>query len=124
MNAVAALRVGTAAVWLVSGAGFKLLGLVPRHRAIVAAIVGTAAAGPATLLVGAAEVAMAAWILSGWRPRSCAAAQTVAIAVMNALELSLARDLLLAPVAMVCGNVAFLAVGWYCALKAPARRRA
>src|SRR5262245_9395066 len=98
---IAALRVGTAAVWLMFGVVFKVLDLVPRHRLIVASLLGPAAAGPATLVIGAAEAAMGVWILSGIRPRLCAAAQTVAIVSMNAIELSVARDLLLAPVAMV-----------------------
>ena len=116
-----ALRFATAGVWLVFGVGFKLLGLLPRHRAIVAAIVGAEAAGPVTLLVGAAEALLGLWILSGLRPRTCAAVQTLAIVTMNAIELSVARDLLLAPVAMVCANAAFLAVVWWVALTAPVR---
>jgi uncharacterized membrane protein YphA (DoxX/SURF4 family) len=115
---IAALRIGTAAVWLIFGVVFKMLGLVPRHRLIVASVVGDAAAGPVTVLVGAAEAAMGLWILSGVRPRACATVQTLAIAAMNALELSLARDLLLAPIPMVYANAAFLGIVWYCALKA------
>jgi hypothetical protein len=34
---------------------------------------------------------------------------------MNALELRYARDLLLAPIAMVCANAVFLSLGWYVA---------
>jgi hypothetical protein len=118
---VAALRIGTAAVWLVFGVVFKVLDLVPRHRLIVATVLGAAVAGPVTVAIGAAEAAMGLWILSGIRPRLCAAAQTVAIVSMNALELSLAKDLLLAPVPMVCANAVFLAAGWFCALEAPGR---
>jgi hypothetical protein len=113
---VYALRVATAAVWLTFGLGFKVLGLVPRHRHIVATILGDVVAGPATFLIGAAEAGIGVWILTGAHPVLCAAAQTIAIASMNALELARARDLLLAPVAMVCANTAFLAVGWYCAV--------
>lgn len=120
---IAILRIATAGVWLISGVVFKILDMVPRHRLIVASVLGEAVAGPATLLIGGAEMLMALWILSGVRPRTCAAAQTIAIATMNALELTLARDLLLAPIPMVCANIAFLAVGWYCALGAPATPR-
>ena len=67
--------------------------------------------------------AMAVWILSGIRPRTCAAVQTLAIVAMNVLELSRARDQLLAPIPMLCANAVFLTVGWYCALHAPARAR-
>jgi hypothetical protein len=116
---LAALRVGTATVWLVFGALFKLLDLVPRHRSIVAAVLGEAAAGPITLLIGGAEAAMGLWILTGASPRLCAAVQTVAIVAMNALEISLARELLIAPVAMPLANAAFLAAGWFLALRTP-----
>jgi hypothetical protein len=119
------LRVGIAAVWLVFGVGFKLLNLVPRHRLIVARIVGEGAAGPLTVVIGAAETAIAIWVLSGWRPRACAAVQTVAILTMNAIELTVARDLLLAPLAMVCANTVLLALAWYSALRrVPAPRTA
>lgn len=120
---IAALRIATAVVWLVFGVVFKMLGMVPRHRAIVASVVGEAAAGPVTMVIGAAEAVMGLWILSGFRPRLCAAAQTIAIVTMNAVELSVARELLLAPVPMVLANLVFLAVGWYCALHAPAGPR-
>jgi hypothetical protein len=95
---------------------FKVLDVVPRHRMIVATVLGATAAGPVTVAIGAAEAAMGLWILSGIRPRLCAAAQTAAIVSMNTLELGLAKDLLLAPIPMVCANTAFLAAGWYCAL--------
>lgn len=116
---VAALRIATAAVWLVFGLVFKLLDFVPRHRMIVATVLGESFAGPITMAIGAAEGVMGLWILSGFRPRLCAAAQTLAIVTMNALELRLAKDLLLAPVPMVLANTALLAAGWYIASKAP-----
>ena len=119
---VTALRIGTAVVWLIFGLGFKMLGLVPRHRLIVASVLGERWSGPATLLIGAAEAGLALWILSGIRPRLCAATQTIAILVMNALELTFARNLLLAPLPMVCANALFLAAAWYCALCPPRAR--
>lgn len=114
-----ALTLSTALVWLVFGIWFKLFGMVPRHKLIVAAVVGEGAAGPVTMLVGAAETAMALWILSGLRPLACAVVQSIAIATMNTLELSLAPDLLLAPSIMVFANTVFLIVVWYCAIKVP-----
>src|SRR4030095_17106089 len=63
----------TAAVWLLFGMWFKLFGMSPRHRLIVAAVTGEAAAGPLTMLIGAGETLMALWILSGGLPRACAA---------------------------------------------------
>jgi uncharacterized membrane protein YphA (DoxX/SURF4 family) len=118
------LRIGIAAVWLVFGVGFKLLGLVPRHRMIVARILGDGLATPATIAIGLAETTLGLWVLSGWKPRACAAAQTVAIVTMNAIELTVARDLLLAPVLMVCANAVLLALAWWSALRTAAAPRA
>lgn len=115
---IRSIRIVTALVWILFGLGFKVLGLVPRHRGIVAAVLGEAAAGPVTVAVGLGETALGLWILSGIRPRLCAAAQTLALASMNALELAYARERLLAPVPMVAANALFLAVGWYAALRA------
>ncbi len=121
---VLVLRILTAAVWFVFGIGFKVLNLVPRHRVIVAAVLGEAVAGPVTVLVGLAEAGIGVWILTGRWPRLCMAVQTAAIVAMNVLELMFARDHLLAPIPMVCANVIFLSVGWYCAVKTHAQNEA
>ena len=110
------LRITTATVWGIFGV-VKIFDLVPRHRLIVAGILGDAVSVPVTLLIGGAEVAMALWILSGIHPRTCIVVQTMVIATMNALEISMARDLLLAPVPMVLGNILLLATGWYVAIR-------
>ncbi len=117
------LRIGTASVWILFGLVFKVLNVVPRHQTIVAAVLGGAVAGPVTLLIGVAETTMGIWILSRWRPRTCAAAQTVAIVSMNTLELTMAKEHLLAPLPMIFANCVFLAVGWYLALHTPAQPR-
>lgn len=116
---IMSLKLATATVWLLFGMWFKVLGMVPRHKQIVASVVGEAEAGPVTVGIGVSEIAIALWILSGFYPRACAALQSIAIVTMNALELSLARDLLLAPIVMICANTLFLVVVWYCALKTP-----
>jgi hypothetical protein len=115
------IKYGSATLWLAFGLVFKILGLVPRHRDIVARVVGDGVAAPVTLAVGAAEVGLALWILSGVRPRWCAAAQTLAIGTMNVIELRVARDLLLAPVAMVLANLVFLSLVWYWAVRTESR---
>jgi len=116
----ASLQLATATVWLLFGLWFKVLGMVPRHRLIAAAILGEAAASSVIVLVGIAEIAIALWIVSGIYPRFCAIVQSIAIVTMNASELSIARELLLAPALMVVANTIFLVVVWYCALKIPA----
>lgn len=120
---IPALRIGTASVWILFGLVFKVLNVVPRHQTIVGTVLGDAVAGPATLVIGVAEMAMGIWILSRWQPRTCALAQTIAIVSMNALELTLAKEHLLAPLMMVCANSVFLAVGWYLALHTHALAR-
>lgn len=84
-----------ALVWLANGLLCKVLGLVPRHAAIVARILGPAHAGALTRLIGLAEIGMAIWVLSGIRRRWCVLAQMGLVAVMNTLEYVLAPDLLL-----------------------------
>ena len=118
-----ALRIGTAAVWIVFGLVFKVLQGVPRHERIVVAVIGSGWAGPVTVGIGVAEVLMGCWILSGRWPFWCIGAQTVAIVLMNVLELMFARDHLLFPVAMPCANAVFLALGWILAVRTAAERR-
>jgi DoxX-like family len=84
-----------AAVWIANGLFCKVLNLVPRHQEIVARIIGNAHAGILTRLIGVAEIAMAVWILSGFRTKLNAITQAVIIATMNSLEFMLAPDLLL-----------------------------
>jgi hypothetical protein len=84
-----------AAVWLANGLFCKVLNLVPRHQEIVARIIGPEHAGGLTKLIGCAEIAMALWIISGFRSRLNAITQVVVIAAMNTLEFILAPDLLL-----------------------------
>ena len=84
-----------AAVWLINGLFCKVLNLVPRHGAIVSRILHTNNARSLTLLVGLAEIGMAAWIISGVHKRFNVIAQILIIATMNALEFFLAPDLLL-----------------------------
>ena len=119
---IALLTFVTASVWLVFGTWFKLLGMVPRHRLIIAAVVGEVAAGPITLVVGAAETALAWWIISGVYPRICAAVQSLAIVTMNTFELIYARNLLLSPGLMIGLNAVLLTVVWYLAVTATKTR--
>ncbi|MFC7526639.1 DoxX-like family protein [Parapedobacter sp. GCM10030251] len=84
-----------AAIWLTNGLVCKVLGLVPRHEQIVARILGDGFSRPLTLLIGLAEMGVAAWILTGWIPRTNAIAQIILVATMNILEFFLAPDLLL-----------------------------
>ncbi|MDX9751284.1 MAG: DoxX-like family protein [Flavobacteriales bacterium] len=101
-----AFRYFLALIWLVNGLGCKVLGLVPRHEQIVAAILGIRHAHAFTLSIGLAESVMALWILSGWRYRLCALTQMAVIAVMNVMEFFAVPELLL----WGRGNVIFAAL--------------
>jgi len=89
------LNLFIATVWFVNGLYCKVLGFVPRHRAIVARILGEGHAELITKTIGTAEICMTIWILSGIQSRLNAVTQIVIVATMNVLEYFLARDLLL-----------------------------
>jgi len=113
LKSIARLVVG--AVWVFHGACSKLLDGVPRHREIVARVLGDDVATVATLGVGVGEVLLGFWVWSGRLPRCCAVVQTAALVSMNALEIARARDLLISPVGMVILNVLLLAAAWWSA---------
>lgn len=89
------LKWASVAVWLVNGLWCKVLGQVPRHEDIVAHILGAAWAPVLTRLIGAAELVMAAWIISGRSPLWCMRAQVLVVMAMNILEQLLVPELLL-----------------------------
>jgi hypothetical protein len=86
---------GISAVWLINGLFCKILHLVPRHRLIVAEILGHLNASCFTVLIGIAEVLMFIWIISGIRSRLNAIVQVIVILAMNILELILAPGMLM-----------------------------
>ena len=61
----------------------------------MAAILGESHAHALTLLIGVSEIAMAAWIITGWRYRQCAAVQIAVIAGMNIIVFFAVPHLLL-----------------------------
>lgn len=89
------MTVFISSVWFINGAWAKLLGAVPRHQQIVAAILGPAHAPLLTTLIGLGEVVMALWVLSRWQMRLCTWLQVLLVAIMNGLEAWLVKPLLL-----------------------------
>jgi hypothetical protein len=83
-----------AAVWLVNGLFCKVLNYVPRHREIVAGILGSEHALLFTKAIGFAEIAMAIWIVSGFLAKLNTITQVLIIATMNIIEFILAPGLL------------------------------
>ena len=75
-----------AAVWIFHGLYSKILDGVPRHKMIVARILGEDIAKPATMFIGALEVMLGLWVILEKRKRLCAATQTAALVTMNSLE--------------------------------------
>lgn len=84
-----------AAVWLVNGLYCKILNGIPRHRQIVARILGSHYAGELTVAIGVGELLIMAWVLSGIAPRWCAWVQIALVATMNIIEFFVVPDLLL-----------------------------
>ena len=107
------------AVWVFHGLYSKILNGIPRHRLIVARVLGERFAGPATQVIGLLEVLLGLWAFTGWQRPACAAVQTAAIIGMNALDILRAGDLLISAAGMVILNLGFLALVWHWALAAP-----
>ncbi|MTB50225.1 DoxX-like family protein [Lewinella sp. W8] len=84
-----------ALVWLLNGLLAKVMGLVPRHEAIVGEILGSTYSRELTLLIGLGEMALAGWIVVGKFPKQTAIGQIIIILSMNALETLLAPEWLL-----------------------------
>jgi uncharacterized membrane protein YphA (DoxX/SURF4 family) len=107
-------RLAIAAVWLYQGGWCKLVAPNERHLRIVADLpgVGPAHARKVLALVGGAEVALAAWVLTGRAPRSAAAAQTVLLSAMNGGGLFFSRGTIAEPANMVTQNLALVALIW------------
>jgi len=103
-------------VWAFHGFYSKILNGIPRHRLIVGKIIGLANARIVTTMIGVLEVLLAIWVFTGGRSKLCASVQTVALVSMNALEILLARELLISAIGMVILNIVFLSLVWCWAL--------
>ena len=108
------IRIAVAAVWLYEGLWCKLLGGEPRQLQIVEAVPDWGPRGGAGFLklLGAVEVTLGLWALSGLVPILCAAVQTVLLVVLNTAGLVWARGLIHDPAGMVVKNFAFLVLAW------------
>ncbi len=107
-------RLAIAAIWLYQGGWCKLIAPNERHLRVVASVpgVGRRHARRVLGLVGAAEVGLAFWGLSGRAPRMAAAAQTALLGAMNGGGLLFSRDEIAEPGAMVTQNLALVALIW------------
>src|SRR5260370_31346952 len=107
-------RLALAGIWLHEGAWAKILDRDPSHREIVGRLPGMDAgrARAATTAIGVMEEGMAAWALSGRRPRTCALAQTELMAVFNAGALTFAADQLPDPQRLPARTTGRTALPW------------
>lgn len=108
------IRTAVAAVWFYEGLWCKLLRGQAHEFAVVAAVpyFGPRIGTPLLLMLGAVEVAIAAWTLSAVAPVDCAIVQTVLLIALNGNGLLWARRLLHDPAGMVVKNFAFLVLVW------------
>jgi len=106
-------------VWVFHGIYSKILNGIPRHRLIVAKILGKQRAQIATRIIGALEFLLGMWVLTGWQSVWCASIQTAAIIAMNSLEILLARELLISALGMLILNFGFLSLVWWWATFTP-----
>lgn len=116
LEAISQIIIGS--IWVFHGLYSKLLNRIPRHRLIVAKILGKSIAGPATKIIGCMEILLGLWAYSGFVRIDSAAVQTAAIVAMNTLEILLAPELLISAIGMVILNLGFIGVIWYWALRA------
>ena len=73
------IRLAIALVWLYQGFWCKVLGGVPRHEAVIAAVpfIGSAAGRSALIALGLLECGIGLWVLSGRWMRQVAIVQMV-----------------------------------------------
>ena len=107
-----------AGVWLYHGLWCKVLVRCPDQLRIVEGLPGMprALARPALAGLGLAEVALAAWVISGRRPVDAARAETGLLVAMNGGGLAFSRKHIAAPRALLAENLAFLALVWWTGL--------
>lgn len=110
------LGIGIGSVWVFHGLYSKILHGVPRHQLIVARVLGEQWSAPATLVIGVGEVLLGLWIFRGRARVLCAVAQTAILITMNALEITLAGDLLISAPGMAALNALLLALVWWWAV--------
>ncbi len=103
-----------AAVWLYEGLWCKLLRGQPHEFDVVRAVpyFGPRIGVAFLLTLGVVEVAIAAWVLSGFAPIACALVQTVLLVALNANGLMWARGIIHDPAGMIVKNFAFLVLAW------------
>ena len=114
MPPIGLIRGAIAAVWLYEGLWCKLLRGQPHEFKVVEAVpyLGPRIGSRVLQTLGAVEIGMAIWVLSGIAPLPCAVTQTLLLVTLNANGLLWARRLIHDPAGMVVKNFAFLVLVW------------
>lgn len=110
------IRASVAAVWVYEGLWCKILGRVKTQLEVVTAVpqLGPRFGAAFLKMLGAIEVALAAWVMVGVAPGLCAIAQTALLVLLNANGLLWARRIIHEPAGMIVKNIAFLVLVWVC----------
>jgi hypothetical protein len=111
------VRGAVAAVWLYEGLWCKVLGREAHQVQVVEAVpvLGPIVGRHFLLALGAAETALAVWVMSGVLPGPCAITQVALLVLLNANGLLWARHVIHDPAGMVVKNVSFLLLAWVAA---------
>ena len=116
-------RVCVALVWLYNGLWCKVLGRCGDHLEIIASVAGPLGLPPrpVMLAIGAAEVAIALWVMSGRRARAAAWVQTLLLASMNGAGLLFGGVAIERPGGLLVHNLVLVALVWLLADCRPRR---
>ena len=108
------IRLAVAAVWLYEGLWCKLCNGDPNQLRVVEAVPfwGPRIGRPVLMALGAVEVGVGLWALSGLFPVAGAIAQTALLVTLNLNGLLWSRHLIHDPAGMVVKNAAFLVLVW------------
>lgn len=117
------MRVTIAAVWLHEGLWCKVLGMMPSQLAIVTELPGFSRERAVVVWksVGAVEIFLGIWVLTGVHPGWCALGEVMLLAMMNSSALLWARQVVFDPMGMVLKNLTFLMLVWVCGAMAVRR---
>jgi hypothetical protein len=108
------IRAAVGAVWLYEGLWCKILGRAPTQLQVVEAVpfLASRVAARFLFLLGFVELAVAVWVLSGFRPGLCAIAQTGLLVGLNSAGVLWARHRIHDPAGMLLKNAALLVLAW------------
>jgi hypothetical protein len=111
---VRAARWAIALVWFYEGFWCKIWPGRADQRTIVGDVpfLPSGALTGVLVVIGLAEVAIGAWVLSGWRARTAALLQTVLVVTFNLGGLLFSPGQITEPGRLLTQNLAFLALIW------------